>query len=293
MREHIVEKHEIDQKLNKFLGRYMNKASKSFIHKMLRKKNITLNGKKAEGSENLKEGDIIKFFLSDETIQKFKEETRIYKRSPKLKIVYEDEDMLLINKPSGLLSVPNNSSESSLIDSIGNYLNSSEYAIVNRLDKNTSGLVICGKNLNCIRELNKLIKDREIKKYYIAVVLGKVQKSGELLGYHLKNEEKNKARILVNEKEGSKQVVTRFKPIKVLDNLTVLEVELVTGKAHQIRVHLASIGHPILGDPKYGNKNINEKYKVENQLLHAYKVEIKGNIYVCEPNFKGFDIPLI
>jgi len=288
MREYTVEKKETDQKLNKFLGRYLNKAPKSFIHKMLRKKNITLNNKKAEGSEALKEGDIIKFFLSDETIESFREEAKKFKSAPKLKIVYEDDDMLLLNKPSGLLSVPNNSAESSLIDSIGIYLGNNDYAIVNRLDKNTSGIVICGKNLHSIRELNKLIKNREIKKYYMTVVLGNIKKDGELLGYHIKNEEKNKAKISKVEKEGSKQVITRYKPVKNMSNLTLLEVELVTGKAHQIRAHLASIGHPIIGDPKYGDKSVNKKYKIENQLLHAYKVEIKEKVYICEPNFEKF-----
>ncbi|MCL1925132.1 MAG: RluA family pseudouridine synthase [Defluviitaleaceae bacterium] len=292
MKEHIVKETENNQKLNKFLGRYLNKAPKSFIHKMLRKKNITLNNSKADGSEDIKTGDIIKFFLSNETIENFKQEEKNHKKSPKLNIVYENEDMLILNKPSGLLSVPNNSPEASLIDSIGVYLKNSDFAIVNRLDKNTSGIVICGKNLHSVQKLNKLIKNREIKKYYIAIVLGTVKKAGELVGYHTKDEEKNKAKITKIEKENSKQVITRYKPLKnltsfsgVSTNLTVLEIELVTGKAHQIRVHLAGIGHPILGDPKYGNKLINKKHKIENQLLHAYKVEIEDNIYESKPEW--------
>ena len=285
MKEYIIQKNEENQKLNKFLGRYLNKAPKSFIHKMLRKKNIVLNNKKAEGSEDLNEGDIVKFFLSEDTIKNFREENRRVKKSPKLDIVYEDENILIINKPSGLLSVPNNSKEPSVIDSIASYLENKDYAIVNRLDKNTSGIVICGKNLAYIQKLSKLIKERDVKKYYLTFVSGIIKKEGILKGYHTKDDDKNKSKITKTAREDSKEVITKYKPLKTFKNGTLLEVELVTGKAHQIRVHLQSIGHPILGDPKYGNKNLNKKLGLENQLLHAYKIELEGVIYEKKPEW--------
>lgn len=287
MKEIIIAENEAGQRLDKFLAKYLNEAPKSFFYKMLRKKNIVLNGKKATGNEKLNVGDSVKLFLADETIEKFSS-NQIQNASAKLDIIYEDEHMMLINKPVGMLSQKAEKKDESLVEYLITYLldNGSitkeelrtfHPSICNRLDRNTSGMVAAGKSLAGLQKLSELFKERSLKKYYRCLVKGEVKEKQYIKGYLFKDEKTNKVTVLATEKEDSLPIETEYRPIANLGDCTLLEVHLITGRTHQIRAHLASVGHPIIGDYKYGNKRINDAYKkefgLESQLLHAYRLE--------------------
>ncbi len=279
MREILITNNEAGQRADRFLKKYLNKANSSFIYKMIRKKNIKLNNSKVEPEDVLKLGDVIKIFLSDETIDKFREKKTLVQTDIHFKVIYEDDNILVVNKPVGLSTQPDMTSMKSLVDEIKIYLDAKEKnisftfkpAVCNRLDKNTSGLVIAAKNYETVKQVNKAIRDRQIKKYYEAKVHGIVTEDLELKDYIIKNERKNMVEIVKKESENTKSIVTYAHPIRTESKYTWLEIELETGRAHQIRAHLASIGHPIAGDKKYGRKD-NEKY----QVLHAYKLVLGG-----------------
>lgn len=299
-----------NQRLDKFLMRYLNKAPKSFIYKMLRKKNIKCNGKKAEGSEMLICGDFIQIYLSDDTIENFKQKIEIVTVKKTFEIVYEDENLLICNKPVGLL-VQSDSSEdkNTLVDQVIYYLyESGQYnpegesefkpAICNRLDRNTSGIVLAGKNLMAVQTINKAIHDNKTDKFYKTIVKGVITSKGELVDYHTKDSSTNEVNITSHYVEGSKKIITKYKPLKNNGEYTLLEIELITGKTHQIRAHLQSIGHPIIGDSKYGQMSINrvfkQKYGLQYQFLHAYKFiwrdEDSNLNYLYGKNFEA-DLP--
>lgn len=316
------------QRFDKYLHRILPKAGSGFIYKMLRKKNITLNDKKADGSERIVEGDSVTIFFSDETLEKFmgrrpfgssghagspgnslkcadrddghgrkyEEEYEIdyrtaYKELQGVRILYENEHILLVNKPSGMLSQKAEQADLSLNEWLVGYLLENNAitqeglalykpSVCNRLDRNTSGIVLCSKTLKGAQLLSGLLKNRTLHKYYRLYVKGIVKEEQMIEGYLIKDEEHNKVYIepVKRSLEQIKAfyIKTGYKPIQAEPDKTLLEVELYTGKTHQIRAHLASIGHPLLGDPKYGDKAWNEEYRkkcnVRSQLLHAYKV---------------------
>ncbi len=290
------------QRLDKFLCKFMAEAPKSFFYKMLRKKNIVLNGKKAEGMERLVKGDEVKLFLSDGTIESFKKKmpvTDIQVSSARniLDIIYEDSDILIINKPAGMLSQKADKNDISAVEYINAYLqkqtqdvNSAIFnaGICNRLDRNTSGLIVAGKTIKGLQSMNRIFKNRELKKYYLCIVKGKISSAERLDGYLIKNGSHNNVTITQHETEGSSRVITEYTPLqygKIRTNIyTLLKVHLVTGKAHQIRAHLKSTGHPLAGDSKYGHKDVYQIFKREfglkHQLLHAWKLEfgMSGNV---------------
>lgn len=283
----IVEKNEAGQRLDKLLLKYLNNAPKSFIYKMLRKKNIVLNGKKADGSERLVQKDEVKLFLSDETMANFSSEKQIEIVNQDFSIVFESEDVLIVNKPVGLLSQKANENDISLVEQIISYLKLNGVltdhqlqtfrpGICNRLDRNTSGLVVAGKTLAGLQTMSELFHDRTIDKYYLCIVKGVIQEPQYLKGYLLKQEHNNQVIISKNKIDGSEFIETEYKPLKWNKEYSLLEVKLITGKTHQIRGHLQSIGHPILGDYKYGIRAINQKFKenygLESQLLHSYRI---------------------
>lgn len=292
MREIIVSANEAGQRMDKLLAKYLSEAPKSFIYKMLRKKNIVLNGKKADGSEKLKCEDSVKLFLSEKTIEKFTKRVEVPKNTDAkvtLDILYEDSNILLINKPVGMLSQKAKPEDVSLVEHLITYLlengtiTQEELAlfrpsVCNRLDRNTSGIVVAGKSLVGLQVMGQLFKDRSLKKFYRCLVLGEVKKDSYIKGYLTKDEKTNKVTVTSKPSGESSPIETSYQVIASNGRYTLLEVHLITGRTHQIRAHLASIGHPIAGDYKYGNRTANEylksEYKLTHQLLHAYRLEM-------------------
>lgn len=287
MRSFTVTKNEAGQRLDKMLAKYMNLAGKSFLYKMIRKKNITLNGRKCDGSEKLVEGDEIKLFLSDETIEKFSDSAVQKVKKIKLDILYEDPDIILINKPSGMLSQKAAREDESLVEYLTDYLldtnaltreqlKSFRPSICNRLDRNTSGIVVAGKSLAGLQAMSEALKDRSLHKYYMCVVSGELKREELIEGYLSKNSRTNQVAITQSQGQDSQPIKTRYQPVSTNGRYTLLKVELITGRSHQIRAHLSSIGHPIVGDYKYGASSVNhyakEKYKITSQLLHSFRL---------------------
>lgn len=287
MKSIVVTGNEAGQRLDKLLGKYLNLAGKGFLYKMMRKKNITLNGKKCDGSEKLTEGDEIRLFLSDETIDKFSEVKVQKVRKKKLDIIYEDEHILLINKPSGMLSQKAKENDESLVEYLIDYLldsgqltkealRSFRPSVCNRLDRNTSGLIAAGKSLAGLQILSSIFKDRSLHKYYLCIVSGRLEGRQRLEGWLKKDEKTNQVTITGHEVPDSAPICTEYEPLQYRDGYTLLKVALITGRTHQIRAHLASIGHPIAGDYKYGspavNARVKEQHHVQSQLLHSWQM---------------------
>lgn len=322
MQEVIISKNEAGQRFDKFLGKYFKEAGSGFIYKMLRKKNIELNGKKATGNEKLNVGDSIRIFMADDTIAKFRGKPVAVAMSSKKHnvsnnsnfdirdiIVYEDENILLVNKPAGILSQKASQSDTSINELLIEYLLMSDAlteeelstfkpSVCNRLDRNTTGIITFGKTLAGIQELSKGFKDRSFDKYYLAVVWGRLDNKKKIDGYLVKDEVRNKVTITKSEPNNDKSgeaafIMTEYEPLKhgiisISDKkreITLLKIKLITGKTHQIRAHLSSIGHSILGDDKYGKKKdnlyIKKKYDIKYQLLHSYQLDF-GNLNETE-----------
>lgn len=292
MKEIVINENEAGQRLDKFLGKLLKEAPASFYYKMLRKKNIVLNGKKATGNEKLTAGDSVKLFLSDETFEKFagKRQTNDLAASVPniaLEIVYEDHDVLAINKPAGMLSQKAKKEDISANEYILQYLLESgtitreslhtfKPSVCNRLDRNTSGILVAGKTLNGLQQMSKAFRERSMEKYYLAIVAGHISKPRRIEGYLKKDGQTNQVRIFSKPSKDAKPIITEYRPLKLLGQVTLLEVHLITGRSHQIRAHLASIGHPVIGDTKYGNPRLNREFLknagVTHQLLHAYRL---------------------
>lgn len=290
MRQLTVHKNDENQRLDKYLKKYLKEAPGSFVYKMLRKKNIVLNGKKADGTEKLSAGDEIKLFLAEETLDKFTGKSQGSElRFPEkpLEILFEDEDILLLNKPAGELSQKAEAKDVSMNEYALGYLQRTgaiteeslkvfKPSVCNRLDRNTSGILIVAKTYQAAREFGDALQKRSIRKFYHCIVKGKISAAEKIEGYLLKDEKTNKVQIFQGEKPGAARIETAYRPVKYDGELTLLEVHLITGRTHQIRAHLSSIGHSILGDPKYGDRKLSEKYHVRHQLLHASRLELDG-----------------
>ena len=308
MKEFVIERKDSGQRADKYLARILPATTKSFIYKMIRKKNIVLNDKKMSGSEILNVGDNIKIWFSDETFDRFSksnddiqiidEYIRAYERlKDDIEIIYEDEDFLILNKPAGILSQRSKKEEYTINEWIPGYMISKgesdqekisrlRPSIVNRLDRNTSGLLLAGKTVYGLNVLSEMVRERKIKKFYLAYVLGQLKGEETLTGHHGKDNAQNTSNIIddtafskltdIQKKEYS-PVITAYKVLEHYTlggcDITKLQIDLITGKSHQIRAHMASIGHPLLGDDKYGNHAINVKFGLKHQLLHAYRLE--------------------
>ncbi len=298
MKEIKITTNEQNQRLDKYLLKYMNKANKSFVYKMLRKKRIKLCGKKAEGNEMLQAGDTIQLYLAEETMASFMEEKKISIAKRHFAIIFEDDDVLAVSKPAGLLVHPEKSTDTdTLIDQVLYYLHEKgQYepsadatftpALCNRLDRNTSGIVLVGKTLAGVQGLNEIIRLRQVDKYYVTVVQGKLEEAGEISAYLSKNQESNQVRISAEEGVSGVLTQTKYKPIAFAEEgYTLLELQLVTGKTHQIRAHMEYLGHPVVGDRKYGVARVNEEFRIafglSNQFLHGARLEfgkIEGSL---------------
>lgn len=333
MQQIDVSKNEAGQKLLKLLGKYLDAAPQSFLHKMLRKKNITLNGKKADGTELLKETDRVCLFLSEETIASFQKgaanrktpsgtaktsETglptlaQLYRKDKglaQITVVYEDEDVLIVNKPAGVLSQKAAPTDVSVNEWVIAYLTEKKEfteqqaktfrpGICNRLDRNTSGLLLAGKSLAGLQTLSALLKERTVHKDYFCIVCGKVERKQRLKGYLVKNEKTNKVTVSEGNKvaEGD-YIETEYTPVATSGSFTLLRVRLITGKTHQIRAHLASEGHGLVGDMKYGNaeknRDMQRRFGLKHQLLHAAYLEFPEQMENCSAlSGKRFQAPV-
>lgn len=290
MRQIVVTPLEANQRLDKFLLKYLNQCPKSLIYKGMRTNKIKYNGKKPKGNEILNIGDEIKLFFRDEQMETLTSEKEVKKVAVHFEAVYEDDHLLIVNKPMGLLTQKDSPESQSLADEVLYYLKENgSYdpasskgftpAPCNRLDRNTAGIVLVGKNIPALQALSSMLQTKEISKYYMSIVLGRVTAPMILKGYHKRSEGKNEVTITNEYVEGAKPVETRILPLQTNGRYTLVEVQLVTGKTHQIRAHLSQIGHPIIGDPKYGdaieNQYFEQKYGLKYQILCAYKVKFE------------------
>ena len=236
MREIEINKNEAGQRLDKLLSKYMNKAPKSFIYKMLRKKNITLNKKKADGSEKLEINDKVQLFLSDETIEKFSE-MDVAANDVTLNVIYEDSDILVINKPAGMLSQKARPEDETLTEYVIAYLLRTKQltkedlmsfhpGLCNRLDRNTSGIIIAGKSLVGLQQMGAIIKERNIDKYYYTIVKGVVKETALIEGYLVKDKSHNKVTISQEPSEGADYIKTQYEPVKTF-SLSQVVVQLL------------------------------------------------------------------
>lgn len=335
MQSIIIGKNQAGQRLDKFLHKYLPLAPGSFLYKMLRKKNITLNGKKAEGREKLDVGDQVTFFFSDETLSKFtgqapdnhsaardnrkgshggsppapynsislrkgsgvfhpEDAIHAYKQAfhtlTGITVLYEDDNVLILNKPSGILTQKAGPEDASLNEWMIGYLLSKgridqeelrlfRPSVANRLDRNTSGLVLCGTSLKGSQALGSLIHDHRVCKFYRTIAAGHIEQEVCIEGLLTKDGRTNKVNIQDSKSQGAvgSYIRTIYRPLLCLQDYTYLEVELITGKPHQIRAHLASAGHPLVGDNKYGdlnrNKSFQRQFGLTCQLLHACRLE--------------------
>ena len=295
MRELIVGKNDAGQRLDKFITKTLDMPM-SLLYKSIRLKKIKLNRKRADASDKLAEGDTIQCFLADEFFEKgkkrgFSESAELSASSlerikTNLNIVYEDENILLVNKPQGLsVHEDENSKSNTLITYIQSYLFSrGEYdpeqeqsfapALCNRIDRNTAGIVIAAKNAEALRVINEKIKLREIDKYYLAAVHGIPAKKEDILkGYLLKDERTNTVRVFdKNPPRGAKEIITKYRIVAKSGDSALLEINLLTGRTHQIRAHMAHIGHPLVGDGKYGHNKSDKQKGYKYQALCSYKL---------------------
>ena len=287
MREIVISKNEAGQRLNKLLMKYLDKAPSSFVYRMIRKKNIKLNNAKAVGNEIVYVGDVIQLFLSDETINSFRNEDgqisgNLKENKFNPEIVYHDDNILIVNKPVGVLSQKASKDDYSVNESVIDYLLENGYttqeqlrtfkpSICNRLDRNTEGLITAGISLMGSRCLSEIIKDRTIHKLYYTIESGKIGKTIDSSAYITKDRKNNKAVVSRDKTPESEYIHSIFTPVACNGSYTLVKVELITGKSHQIRAQLKHLGYPLIGDRKYGDKRVNryfaDRYGLKNQLL--------------------------
>lgn len=296
-----------NQRIDKFVRKYLKDAPLSFIYKVFRKKDIKINGHWAKIEDYIKTDDIIRMYISDDQLEEFKQPVNFEKLSFNREIIYEDSNILVINKPKGLL-VHGDESEKrlTLANEVLSYLyKKNEFnpndtfhpSPAHRLDRNTSGLVFFGKNNESLQCLMELFKEKDnIEKYYLALVEGIIDTGGKIDKPLYKDEETNI--VKVGKGTNWKSATTLYKPIRKFRDTTLTEIQILTGRTHQIRVHMSYIGHPVIGDQKYGdfkkNKIFKEKFGLDYQFLHAYKMlfkDVSGKLsYLSHKEFKA-DLP--
>ncbi len=273
------------QRVDKFLTKAYPNLPQAVLYKCIRQKDVKRNGKRCQISDRLEEGDVLSLYWQEDFFQTEEKQYDFLKAPKVLHILYEDENILLLDKQPGLIVHPDESYHfDSLIARVHHYLfDKGEYrpeeenafapALINRIDRNTGGIVMAAKNAEALRVMNQKVKDRELHKFYLCVVCGALQKKeGTLKGFLEKNEAQNRVYISQTPKEGSKTILTKYRVLEERRDFSLLEVELLTGRTHQIRAHFASIGHPLAGDGKYGKNSLNKQTGFPYQALYSYKL---------------------
>ena len=300
MQEFFVRREDAGQTSFKFVKRILNKATDGFIYKEFRKKNIVLNGKKMTGKETVSFGDSVKIFMTDSTIDNFSGRNGVVDTSEfltafgkvkdlKSRIIYEDDDFIFFNKPANMLSQKDEKDSFSVNEALIGYLldenkitpDSLSFfkpSVCNRLDRNTGGIISFGKTLHGVNYLNKVFKERTVEKWYLTIVKGRIDKEARVSAFILKDEKANKVKVSDSKLNGEyKEIETEYVPVKYdkEKDITLLHVHLITGKSHQIRAHLSYLGHPVIGDRKYGGADIFPELK--SQFLYAVKLIFPEN----------------
>lgn len=337
MKEITINKASEGKSLFKFLSLYFKAADNGFLHKMLRKKNIVLNGKKADGTEKIKDGDVVKVFFSDDTFSKMRGEAASDVRFSELSgqahedplsqdskyfkpdIIFEDEHIIAANKPPFILSQKSKPTDFSMNEDLILYmiksgqLNQEDFrsfhpSVANRLDRNTSGLILFGKTYEGANYLSTALSERNIEKYYLAFVYGKIKEPFDVEGYLTKNDRENSVSISAYKSNGATYIKTGFEPVSCVNGITLLRIKLYTGKTHQIRAHLQSLGHNVLFDMKYGNPDRDKALirKItssdehlpnrflqvlgKRQFLHSYEVKLSDGRDFKAPMAKDMEL---
>ncbi len=285
MKQLTITKNDAGQRVDKFLTKAFPRMPVSMMYKYIRQKDIKINRKRCTISQRLEEGDILTVYAPDEFLEQAASVYEFMYAGTKLDIVYEDEHILLLNKPVGLLVHPDSTEyRDTLILRVQRYLyEKGEYrpdeeasfapALVNRIDRNTCGIVIAAKTAAALRILNEKLRKREIEKYYLCLVHGRLAKKEDTLhGFLEKNEAQNRVYVSDRQERGARTIATRYRVLEERGALSLLEIELLTGRTHQIRAHLSSIGHPLLGDGKYGTNALNKGTGFTKQALCSYRL---------------------
>lgn len=286
MKEFQIGKNDAGQRLDRWLGKTVPLLPAPLAQKYIRLKRVKVNGKGSMRDARLASGDVIQLYINDEFFDTPNRENAflsVFK--PSLDILYEDENLLLVNKRPGIVVHPDDQEKvNTLITHIQAYLyqkkewnpyaeHSFAPALCNRIDRNTGGIVIAAKNAEALRIMNQKIRDRELEKYYLCIIHGKMAPpDGVLQNILLKDEEKNQVKVCRSAVPGGRTAITRYHTLKTDHGLSLMECELVTGRTHQIRAQFAAAGHPLLGDGKYGRERENEKYGRKFQALYSHKL---------------------
>lgn len=305
MKTVVINGNDSGQRLDKFLGKYCVNMPQSLMYKAIRKKRIKVNGKKSEISYRLNEGDVVDMYINDEFFEEQEYNSTYRTLEPKLDIVYEDDNILLMDKPVGLIVHDDDTEKvNTLLNHMKAYLyRKGEYnpddentfapSLCNRIDRNTGGIVIAAKNAQTLKVMNERIKSGDIKKFYLCLVRGHLDKKEDTLtGYLVKNKERNMVRIYNTPQKDGKSIVTKYRVLREDKLASLVEVELLTGRSHQIRAHFASIGHPLAGDVKYGDSDFNMKMGMKTQALYSYKLrfEFSDENHLSYLNGKSFQV---
>lgn len=305
MKAFTISSNDAGQRVDRFLSKACPRLPQGLMYKYIRKKRVKLNAKRCEISTILTAGDLLELYISDELLE-FEPQTDFHFVKGEFDIIYEDDNLLLINKPIGLVvHEDNENTVDTLINRIKRYLSdkgewdpnkesSFAPALCNRLDRNTGGIVIAAKTASALRILNQKIKDREIKKLYLCVLSGKLdKKSATLTAYIEKDSTQNLVRVSDTKTRNNLSAITRYLVIDENEKTSLVEVDLITGRTHQIRAHFAYIGHPLLGDGKYGNNRINKLCSYKKQALFAYRLTFEFTTFAGELSYltgKSFEV---